>query len=530
MELSILALVGLWFWKQKQEIKTVLFNPLLSGLIIIGLTFSGYYLFSDNQATAYGQWERIIFSCLAFFVSYRILPNRYRNILLNILIVFGGLISMYGILQKTGGVGFLQVPKMDRVYGTFGNPNFFGSFLIGLIPITTAVSVKYKKTWSFIFTIIMLIALYFTKTRGAWLGLLGSGFIWWILWGRNKTGKKVSLGILIIICIFAYLTRGVWVRQTQRLLIWRDTLKMISENPVFGVGLGVFHSEFPSYASSELLKILPPGKFIVNYAHNEFLEIFSEVGIFGFGIYLWFLVVYFVSGFKAGKKNSITKGMVCGAAAVLIHSSVSVNMRFGVSSIWVFCIMGLTFGFISEKKEKGLPIDFKNILLAIAFFFLLGLWSRTVIEPLVSQKKLSKEVDFFDQTREYDIKDLEKIIEQDPGNAKAYYKLAWIYAKEKKFKKAIENFKKTISLDESLVGAYNNLGNIYYTMGKRQKAVKYYNQALKRNPNLVDAHFNLGYIYYYQGKLKQATKEFNTVLKLDPDNYKAKIMLDKMVQ
>ena len=80
------------------------------------------------------------------------------------------------------------------------------------------------------------------------------------------------------------------------------------------------------------------------------------------------------------------------------------------------------------------------------------------------------------------------------------------------------------------MGAYNNLGNIYYTVGKQDSAVMYYREALKRNPSLVDAHFNLGYIYYHKGLLKEAVGEFKKVIELDPDNYKAKIMLEKMVQ
>jgi len=40
----------------------------------------------------------------------------------------------------------------------------------------------------------------------------------------------------------------------------------------------------------------------------------------------------------------------------------------------------------------------------------------------------------------------------------------------------------------------------------------------------------LGYCYYTVGKLKEAADEFKKVLELDPDNYKAKIMIEKMVQ
>lgn len=305
---------------------------------------------------------------------------------------------------------------------------------------------------------------------------------------------------------------------------------MSALNPVFGVGLGEFYSEFPSYASPELLKIFPQGKFIVNYTHNEFLEVLAETGLIGFGIYIWFLSLFYYTAICLTKKNLIKIGAICGVTAILIHSAVSVNMRFAVSSIWVFFLMGLVLGRGGRINSRVLSLSYKKLFPASIFFVFLIFWGKKVVDPLVSHHKLISEVDFFDTEREYSRQELIKIIEEQPGKAIAYYKLGWIQAKDKEFKLAAENFKKAISIDDSLVGAYNNLGNIYYTIGQREPAIKFYNEAIKRNPKLTDAHFNLGYIYYYQGRLKKASREFNIVLKQDPENYKAKLMLKKMVE
>jgi tetratricopeptide (TPR) repeat protein len=209
-------------------------------------------------------------------------------------------------------------------------------------------------------------------------------------------------------------------------------------------------------------------------------------------------------------------------------------MRFAVASIWAFFLIGLSLGDLSGKYRELPRLSVRGkrykIFAAAAFLLLCGLWARKTVSPLISRKKLASEIDFFDSRREYSKEELKRLVSAGTEDAQLYYKLGWTQAKDKEFSGAVKNFKKAIELDETLTGAYNNLGNIYYTMGKRNEAAKYYRMALERDPGMADAHFNLGYIYYYQGRLKEATREFNEVLRLQPDNYKAKLMLDKMVQ
>ncbi|MGM0568566.1 MAG: O-antigen ligase family protein, partial [Elusimicrobiota bacterium] len=141
----------------------------------------------------------------------------------------------------------------------------------------------------------MVSALFLTQARGAWAGLAGSAFLWWLIWGKEKIPAYKMLVGLLILLLSAYLS-GAVLRPTQRLLIWRDSLKMAADNVPGGIGIGEFRNVFPSYASDELLEILPQGVHIVNYAHNEFIDLFSETGLTGLGVFLWFLVLSFYYG------------------------------------------------------------------------------------------------------------------------------------------------------------------------------------------------------------------------------------------
>ncbi len=535
VELSLLLLFLLWFIKEYRKISEIIKEAVVLPFIALAVFYTFAYLFSPAGAAAYPEWQRMLFGVVAYILAYRLFFFCGADFLIGYITAIGGLVSLYGLLQVSGGIWILQVPKLGRIFATFGNPNFFASFLIGLIPVAAAFFIKKKRIWKFIALLFMVFALYYTKTRGAWMGITGAAILWYFAYGRKKIPSYAVVIIAGLIILFGFIKRDELNRDTQRLLIWKDSLKMAADNPVSGVGIGNYHNEFPAYASKELLKIIPQGKFIVNYAHNEFIDIFAETGITGFGIYIWLLATFFILNLKYGSGGYIKQGAFLGATAIIIHSFVSVNMRFTISSLWAFFLMGLSVGDIAgkyrEKKEKiNRYHKSYKVIAVILFALLLFFWARAVLTPLFSHKKLLGETDFFDTEREYSKRELKKLIESKPQNALIYYKLGWIQAKDREFQPAIKNFKKAIKLDDSLTGAFNNLGNIYFTLGKRNDAAKYYIEALKRNPAMPDAHFNLGYIYYYQGRLKEATREFNKVLKLDPENYKAKMMLDKMVQ
>ena len=55
----------------------------------------------------------------------------------------------------------------------------------------------------------------------------------------------------------------------SRLGLWRDTLRMAGDHPLFGVGPGCFDSALPAYHRA------------VPHAHNQFLHVLAELGLFG---------------------------------------------------------------------------------------------------------------------------------------------------------------------------------------------------------------------------------------------------------
>lgn len=575
-------------FRNEMEIKK---SPLTTILIFMLGMYLLSFLTSKEKSVSIFELRRLLVCLCVYFIFANFFEYRHQRYILLCWILGTSLAALYGILQRTGGFWIIQVPKMHRVMSFFGNPIFFASHLTISIPIFFGFMLSLKKFLKFLLIIPILcslFALYLTETRAAWIGISVSAFVF-ILHTIKRKKIKLALVAIFIMCILAisYIRKDVWLRQQAHLLIWRDTLKMWIRNPIFGTGIGTFHIYFPDYASKELRTIWPQKQFIINDAHNEYIQILSETGILGFGIFLWFLFTLFIVVKELMKKMTTPPtfpqdklleklknryfiiGITSGITGLLVQNLFSVDMRFTISSVYLFIGVGLIssyfphslivknklnlyhrcvilfflilfFGLFSfSQKEKIFSLHFFNFLhiRVPEFSIKTGISDDSVsllsflLRPYLAHKRVVSKIDFFDEKVLEPLKtieELKKVAEKYPNEAKVYEKLAWVYAKEKKFKEAIFYYEKTISLNPNIPGPYNNLGNIYFLLGDRQTAIKYYEKSISVSPNQIDARLNLGKLYYFEGMLKEASAQFNKVLQIDPKNEEAIVMLKRM--
>ncbi|HAX61971.1 MAG TPA: hypothetical protein DCX95_05390 [Elusimicrobia bacterium] len=509
------------------------------------------YLISKNKHVAELELYRVIVSMASFFLFSDLLENKQnRNTVIIFWIIGGFLAAIYGIMTHYGGFWIVITPQVDRIFSTFGNPIFFAAFLVVTIPLAVFKLMQerepsYKVLWFFVL-ISFLVALYFTKTRAAWIAFIVS-IVVFIFLSLDSKAKKIILifSLLIFGFLFTLKTKNVWMRQQGHLVIWRDSLRMLFAQPVLGVGLGGFHISFPDYASDELKKIWPQTQNIVNDAHSEFVQILAETGIVGFGIFIWILFSVFHNVYQFYKRLHdreeflIYTALFSSAIGLLVQNFFSVDMRFTISSFYLFSVFGLLSSHSTVKtKEIKLRNSEKIFIMFVLFSAAVFLEYKMVVKQYRSWKIVFESKDFLDSRiagAALQKKELERLIASNPNDARLYFKLGYLFANEIKVNKdsanfAIENFTKAAILDPKVEngGAFNNLGNIYFTLGDRRRAKENYIKAIGINPSLIDARLNLGIAYYYEGKLKESSSEFEKVLELDPKNSTAVYMLKKM--
>lgn len=538
------------------------------------------YILSSEKLLAFDELKRWFLSIWLFY-SISLIRSQHYKILFNFFIFGSFLAALYGLLQHYGGIWILQVPRFERVMSMFGNPIFFASYLINFLPIVFGICIteqnKKIKLLYFLIFCISLITLYYTKTRAAFLGIFVATifFVYNIFGAKNRFKYLLSLSMIFL--IFVFLTKNIWLRQQAHLLIWRDTLRMWSARAFLGVGLGKFHTEFVNFASKELRNIWPEKNFIINDAHNEYVQFLAENGILGFSLLILLIFWFFKLSLKYIKnlplndiESSRTKiiliSLLSGCVALLVQNFFSVDLRFIISNIYLFLTMGFVVGIISNIEEKKL--FFNHLIIKIIFVvstsFLLGIFSfskkekvfsvlsfinftpqgvkfqindfgygllQNLLRPYIANYKVVQKKDFFDEkivNSAKTLKELEDLKNKFPDKSIIYERIAWIYAKEKQFDKAIENYIQAIKLNPKSYSTYNNLGNIMFVLGHIDKAIEFYKKSIEIKEGQIDARLNLGIAYYYQGKINLAAEEFNKVLRIDPNNEKAIVYLKKI--
>ncbi|MBI2119107.1 MAG: O-antigen ligase family protein [Elusimicrobia bacterium] len=448
--LGVGLIVSCVLWALKkifEENLTIYKTPLDVPLLLYFITALFYFKSSQNPSVAANEFQRMFFSIGAFFITLQICSEKesFQKIKFLLLSWFGGLflVAVYGILQRSGGIGSLMVPQTDRVFATFGNPIFFAGFLILTLPILMAFCLMTKP----IFLRILLVAVFFlgvlslfyTKTRAAFLSFFISNLLFYLFlermqgwqWTRKSWGWKKSILIFFLILgafhlilnsvssnyqtIFkkiessVRLSRALDADQTHTLL-WKDVLKMWRANKWLGTGYGTFHVEFSRYASEDLKRMWPQQQKLINDAHNEYLQILAETGLIGFTVFLFLFIIFYWKSFKFLRSSFETAnpdkeravlylGFFIGISALLIQNFFSVDMRFVISAAYIFLTMGLAcasfskpFVFswglgIKKKIFKFLWISMILLVTGVAgfipkshSFFLLGIYELSPSE------------------------------------------------------------------------------------------------------------------------------------------------------
>ena len=309
------------FLKSSSSIFLIFFVVFISSSLI----YSGTYLAKSFTALFFKWFEYI----LIFIIAQDALSNRRRIKNIIIVLLFGlGLTCISGLSQRFLGFEFLRHRPLVGIEGgfygitgPFQHYNDFGSYLVVVSFIVMGLLLARIKPITKIMLIgllcLSLLCIFLTFSRGSFLGLVSVLILMLIVSHKFKASVFLLL-LFVIVLSFLPGTKERLVStfqiggDTERFAVWRGTWAMIKDNPFLGKGIGTFMDYFPKYI---------PG-LTTRYAHNCFLQIWAETGIFGLLSFLGFLGVIFWKSIKTFRRNSdfILLGIICAVFGFLIHS------------------------------------------------------------------------------------------------------------------------------------------------------------------------------------------------------------------
>ena len=100
---------------------------------------------------------------------------------------------------------------------------------------------------------------------------------------------------------------------------------MVEDHPAFGVGLGAYATAFTAYDRGA-------GVFVVQQAHNDYLQLLAEGGLVGAALGAFFLAFLSISAWRGlQRRDPVAQGVALGATAgcfgLLMHSLVDFNLQ-----------------------------------------------------------------------------------------------------------------------------------------------------------------------------------------------------------
>jgi len=540
----ILALLLVQWLVNKQFKLRGVKSPLWIAWLLFAMYTGVRLLWGNSYSDSLFEWMKILsYQMLLFLLiqnySFKELRNgiSYSLSILGMVLAIWGLVELVEVMQS----GRLNIPLSTyQVKTVFGHRNLYLQILFLTLPFQLYLAVIEKsKTFTVLivtFSSLSLFLLIVLSNRSVWLSLvmmtlLFTGFVLWnrlqkstFLKDLNKPfrwiGITFSVTLLLSILFFAFFTvteeaeshAGNILKMDNgsgkdRIELWKRTLQIIEENPVFGCGAANWKIEMLKYGNKGLVS-----ENNVTYyqrPHNDFLWIAGEYGLFGGIIYILGFLMAFYLALSQIKNQQETR-----------------RQLFFLSVL--FALTGFTlFSFFSFPHERIVS----NIILFTLFALLIAGNAETEIETTGSKNRMLKWMSFlflallavgsfYFGYQRYNSESHTKgaleakmdnqpkrVIEEINQAESAYYQLdplstpllwyaglAWYQLG--KPDSAIRCFTKAMALNPYHVHVINNLASSYVQIGENEQAISLYKKALKIYPEFEESALNLCAVYF----------------------------------
>ena len=568
------------FEKGSLRLRRTNFDFLIFLFFLISIT--SIFLSSYKNITI--QWVISILNyILIFYLTLNIVRGKDDE-----RVIIGALLAIL-IFQSIYGICQYLILGLGRASGTFFNPNFYGTYLAGIMLLILSVllpsrvekdfftlshisftipnenrleKIFFSKFSLWFFFILAFIAVIFSKSRGAILSFLaGLILILSLLYKLNRRGIFILVAVILLLLLIPnpLKTRivnlpGSDIYAFSRFPIWKSSISVISENP-FGIGLGMYKYYYPKYNFPVKEALAYYGKK-ADTAHCEYLQILAELGIGGIIIFFLGLFFFYRKGFNIIKgsepvfEKGLNTGLMGGITGFLFQAFFDSTFHEPAIVILIVVFSGLFmrklnlfFGEIKFlSKRKLLFLSFTVLLAVLGIIFVSRFYFGYYF--FVKGKDSLKNRNYIEAERS-----LKKAIFFNPADPSYWdFKANLLYNKYLEspnpefLKEASNQLYVATSLNPKNAYYYDHLGFIYSalaasTKGKTRNSTSYLENSLKsyfyaKELQPYNAYYrnSIGRIYLSSHQIEKAEKEFKNLLTIEPNFLPARVSLLKIYE
>ena len=362
----------------------------------------GFFLMSVNQPfpeVALLGYRIVAEKMLWFFIIIRLIENeRDLKVFLWSFILMATLLALHGIYQYIIGVEmpskwvtYIEASDVrTRVYSLTGSPNILGSLLMLIAPLIAAMIYFLKQTWQKIIAAgvlgCFLLAILFTFSRGAWVGLVVAVVVFAIFVDKRLLALMISAIAAILVFVPSITSRltllftdyyAAEAARGGRPMRWEAAQELLfNHNPWIGFGLGRFGGAVAN--SNRILSETADFRYL--YMDNYYMKTLVEMGFIGLGAYILLLAALLILGMKAiqrsgevfsgdgrdplqsaiGNYRVIAIGIYSGFVGVITHCYFEniFEEPYMTAYFWGLAAALMYLGFFRDKdKDKSPPVN-----------------------------------------------------------------------------------------------------------------------------------------------------------------------------
>ena len=538
-----------------------------------------------------------------FYAFVSNIEKKQIKVIIDSLLISSFLISLYAIPEHFGHSPscLLITQKFDvscwvqkvqeRVFATFGQPNWLAAYLISVIPINLSLLLRkqkaVKKTFLILNLIVMTVALLFTKSRSGMLGLgiaLAIFSIAKFLTVKSKERKNLVLKISGFAFLIAFLVLLIGTPYTPNLknliknnteitdaelseenvvvnsletggtaseeirkVVWQGAFKVWKRYPILGSGVETFAYSYYLDRPVEH-NLLSEWDFLYNKAHNEILNFMATTGSIGLLTYLGLFFIFFYSVFKLRKE----KESLAIAAAII---AMFISNVIGFSTVMTNLLMFIYFAIIASYSLKQNNIEINNEKTDNLQFFLLSLTAISASVLLNKTFKIWQADYIFTQGATYcsqgdyqtGISYIQQAIEKSPKEAlfydelaSNYSQLAVAFAEENQATVAaqlaradIESNDYALKLNPVHLNFHKSKARLFIRLAKLDNELYYYAQealqkAISLSPTDAKLYYNLALVEEVLGEEDKAIKTLEYTIDIKENYPQARNELGKL--
>lgn len=324
-----LVLCGCCCLRKKSQINGLFF--------VITYALIGYCIMSaisiskaENVAEAINPVLISLVSLIFFICAVQIVD---KKTIIKYLTWFGLALSIFGLYE------ILKTPNIieGTGIGFASGRNLWSSSLMLLAPFSLYSAAKKNKV-GIISSILLAVNILFLQTRSVYVAIFVATLITALLY--NNRILLAALACIIILALFHGRTTNTYSLHC-RLNMWSNTVKLICDEPILGVGAGNWKLTSPRHGNvcnHFDTKIIKETQY--QRAHNDFLETFAETGVIGGFCYLAIFVLGLCYTARM-RDRTLAWTMRWGLIAYMVFAFFSFPKERAFQSILLFTILAL---------------------------------------------------------------------------------------------------------------------------------------------------------------------------------------------